>query len=183
MDELLWLPELQAGNENVYKRIFTKYYSPLCEYASHYVCDEDAEELVQELMLYLWESRKELFIESSLKSYLFSATRNRCLNLIKKNQYREQVRTDIYEKLKDELEDPNYYLIDELTEQIEKAIDELPVSYRETFSLSRLRDKTNAEIAALQNVSVKTVEYRITQSIKLLRVRLKNYLVDCGFLF
>ena len=62
---------LQKGNEDAYKQLFVKYYSPLCEYASQYISDDDSEELVQELMLFIWETKENLVIETSLKSYLF----------------------------------------------------------------------------------------------------------------
>lgn len=75
---------LQNGDVDAYKQVFIKYYSPLCEYASQYISDEDSEELVQELMLFIWETRENLFIETSLKSYLFTSTKHRCLNAIKK---------------------------------------------------------------------------------------------------
>lgn len=183
MEESVLLDELRRGSEIAYKQLFIKYYSPLCEYASQYISDDDAEELVQELMLFIWETRESILIESSLKSYLFIATKHRCLNFIKKNQYHEQVHSEIYEKLKDQFEDPDYYMLEDLSVQIQKAIDELPENYRETFALSRFGEQTNVQIAAMQGISVKTVEYRITQSLKILRVKLKDYLLIAGWLF
>ena len=146
MEESVLLDELRRGSEIAYKQLFIKYYSPLCEYASQYISDDDAEELVQELMLFIWETRESILIESSLKSYLFIATKHRCLNFIKKNQYHEQVHSEIYEKLKDQFEDPDYYMLEDLSVQIQKAIDELPENYRETFALSRFGEQTNVQI-------------------------------------
>jgi RNA polymerase sigma-70 factor (ECF subfamily) len=141
------------------------------------VQDADSEELVQELMLYLWEERESVFIESSLKAYLFTAVKHRCLNAIRKRVCRERVYEAFCERLKDRFESPDYYLLSELSANIEKAIRELPEKYRQTFELSRFGELSNAEIAARQNVSVKTVEYRITQSLKILREKLKDYLL------
>ena len=70
MDDNNLITLLQQGDRNAYKQLFIKYYSPLCEYASQYISDDDSEELVQELMLFLWETRENLVIETSLKSYL-----------------------------------------------------------------------------------------------------------------
>lgn len=86
MDDNNLITLLQQGDRNAYKQLFIKYYSPLCEYASQYISDDDSEELVQELMLFLWETRENLVIETSLKSYLFISTKHRCLNAIRKNQ-------------------------------------------------------------------------------------------------
>ncbi len=176
MDDSLLISLLRTGSIEAYKQLFVKYHSPLCEYASQFIGDEDAEELVQEFMLFIWEIRENLVIENSLKSYLFVSVKHRCLNHIKKHQFHQRVHTQIYEKLRDQFEDPDSYIVNELAEKIQKAIAELPETYRETFALSRFGDQTNAKIAAQLEVSVKTVEYRISQSLKILRIKLKDYL-------
>lgn len=183
MEDVTLIDLLHAGNKEAFKQLFLKFYSPLCEYASQYVSDEDAEELVQELMVFLWENRREVWIGISLKSYLFSAVKHRCLNAVKLQSYHRRVEDLIYEKLKDEFENPDTYLVNELSEKIRQAIDELPENYRQTFKLSRFGEQSNREIAGILGVSVKTVEYRITQSLKMLRVRLKDYLPFLSFLF
>ena len=73
MDDSTLIEQIQLGSKDAFKQMFIKFYSPLCEYASQYVSDEDAEELIQELMLFIWENRNSLFVEISLKSYLFMA--------------------------------------------------------------------------------------------------------------
>ncbi|MDR2916858.1 MAG: RNA polymerase sigma-70 factor [Tannerella sp.] len=180
-DDVLFT-QLQAGDKDAYKQLFLKYYSPLCEYASQFIRDEESEELVQDLMLYLWESRESIVIQESLKSYLFTATKHRCLNAVKKKLYHEQVHSFLYEKLKDRFEEPDFYLINDLNHHIQKAVQSLPEKYRETFELSRFGEMTNAQIAKYQNISIKTVEYRITQSLRILRVKLKEYLPLLTFL-
>ncbi|MDR2041378.1 MAG: RNA polymerase sigma-70 factor, partial [Tannerella sp.] len=159
-----------------FKRLFDRYYSPLCEYASRYVPDADAEELVQEYMIHLWENRKALVVETSLKAYLFAAVKYRCLNAIKQRLYHERVHSRLYELTKDRTDDPDYYLAGELASLIRQAVDELPEGYREVFVRSRFGISTNAQIAEELGISVKTVEYRITQSLKTLRLKLKDYL-------
>ncbi|MDR2139337.1 MAG: RNA polymerase sigma-70 factor [Tannerella sp.] len=178
MDDQILFLQLQHGEEKAYKELFVKYYSPLCEYASRYIQDAEAEELVQDLMLYIWESHEEIVIETSLKSYLFTAVKHRCLNAVKRKIYHDQVHEQLYERLKEQFEEPDYYLTNELSDQIDKSIRELPDNYRETFELSRFGELSNAQIARKLSVSVKTVEYRITQSLKILRVKLKDYLLN-----
>jgi RNA polymerase sigma-70 factor (ECF subfamily) len=177
MDDSSIVTLLQEGNNEAYKQMFIKYYAPLCEYASQYITDDEAEELIQELMLYIWENRRYLIVESSLKSYLFIAAKHRCLNTIKKQQYHRRIHSVLYEKLKDQFESPDYYLVNDLGEELRKAIKELPQGYRQTFAMSRLENHTNAEIARKLGVSVKTIEYRITQSLKILRMKLKEYAI------
>ena len=134
-------------------------------------------------MLYVWENREYLVIENSLKSYLFVSIKNRCYNAIRDRKSREKIHQFLYEKLKNQIEDCDYYMLNELAINIEKAVEELPEGYRETFKMSRFGEMSNAAIAQQLNVSVKTVEYRITQSLKILRVKLKDYLPLLMFLF
>lgn len=182
MDEEGLARLIQQGDKKAFKQLFTTFYAPLCEYASQYISDTDAEELVQELMVFLWENRNAFGIEISLKSYLFMAVKHRCLNAIKKQLYHRRVQSLIYEKLKDQFENPDIYFVNELAETIRKAIDDLPDTYRETFKLSRFGEQSNKQIADMLGVSVKTVEYRITQSLKVLRMKLKDYLPLLSFL-
>ena len=183
MDEQAILDEIRQGNKDAYNRMFVHFYSPLCEYASQFVSDADAEELVQDMMLHVWENREYIAIEKSLKSYLFVSVKNRCYNAIRDRRSRERIHHFLYEKLKDQVEDPDYYMLNELAINIEKAIEELPEIYRETFKMSRFGEMSNAAIASQLGVSIKTVEYRITQSLKILRVKLKDYLPLLTFLF
>lgn len=170
------LKQITDGSQLAYKELFLKYYSPLCEFASQYLSDSDAEDVVQDLMVALWEERGSFNINSSVRSYLFSATKNRCINAILKNQYVERKRNIFYDEVKDMLDDPNFYLANELKTLIKQAIEKLPTDYRKVFVESRFGEKTNAQIAHDLGVSVKTVEYRITQSLKILRHQLGDYL-------
>ncbi|MCL1933229.1 MAG: RNA polymerase sigma-70 factor [Candidatus Azobacteroides sp.] len=176
MDERNLLEQLSRGSEDAYKELFHLYYSPLCEYASFYLSDEDSEDLVQEIMIILWEQREILAHVNSLKSYLFIVVRNRCLNVIEKEISRQRKHSRWYEEFREKFENPDFYLANDLMERIQEAIAELPESYREVFDRSRFTSKTNRKIAGELGISVKTVEYRITQSLKILRKRLSDYL-------
>lgn len=83
-DERL-LALLREGDKEAFSAIFHKYYKPLCAYAYQFVSLEDVEEIVQDLMLWLWQNRESLFIRSSLRSYLYRAIRLRCLTRIEQN--------------------------------------------------------------------------------------------------
>jgi len=100
-DEQTILDEIRQGNKNAFNTMFLHFYAPLCEYASLFVSDADAEEIVQDIMLYVWENRKTFTVEKSLKSYLFASVKNRCYNTIRDRQSRERVHLLLYEKLKD----------------------------------------------------------------------------------
>ena len=122
------------------------------------------------------ENRNMQVIESSPKNYLFKAVKNRCLTLINRNELKQQIVNTLYADWQSQYEDPDFYVVEELTRNIEAALSRLPESYREAFEMNRFQNMTYNEIAQKLNVSSKTVDYRIQQALKLLRVELKDYL-------
>lgn len=167
---------LQQGNKKSFNTFFLRYYPILCAYATQFVGMNDAEEIIQDFMAGIWEHRKEIAIESSLNGYLFRAVKNRCFNHIDKLRLHEQVHLFIANNRQSQFEDPDFYIVEELTRKIEEALERLPKTYREVFVLNRIEGKTYNEIATALGVSSKTVDYRIQQSLKILRVELKDYL-------
>ncbi len=183
MEDDVLVKLVQSGDNSAFRKLFIKYYPTLCEYAAMYVGDYDSEDLVQRLMIYIWEERENICVETSIKTYLFKSVKNRCLNSIRDKKTHSKIHTIIREEMGDCLEDPDYYSgIGELSEKINEAISSLPENYRETFELSRFGDTTNKKLAEMLAVSEKTIEYRISQSLKILRVKLKDYL-PVGFIF
>ncbi|MDR3061733.1 MAG: RNA polymerase sigma-70 factor, partial [Dysgonamonadaceae bacterium] len=88
--EQMLIEKLSEGSVDAYKEVFYKYYYPLCEYASQYLSDVDSEDLVQEFMIMLWEHPETLYYAHSVKSYLFASIKNRCLNVIEKENSRQR---------------------------------------------------------------------------------------------
>lgn len=170
------LEQIRQGDMRAYEEIFTRYYTTLCAYTRLYVRGEVSENIVLDLMLWLWENRTTLHITESLSRYRFRATRNRCLKYLNHEMVERRVLGQLSEKLHEQFEAPDFYVIEELQERIRKAVEQLPPSYREAFELNRFQHKTYEEIAGLLDISPKTVDYRIQQSLKLLRIRLKEYL-------
>lgn len=175
-EEILLLSKLQQGDKKAFNALFRKYYPTLCAYAHRFVDLEDAEEIVQDVMLWLWENREILFIESSLSQYLLKMIYHRALNRIAQKEVKYRADTLFYEKNQAMIYDVDFYQIEELTKRIHTAIAALPESYREAFIMHRFKDMSYKEIAELLNISTKTVDYRIQQALKLLRKELKEFL-------
>lgn len=183
-EDMILLKALQNGELGAFESLFRKYYPMLCAYVHRFVDLQDAEEIVQEIMIWMWEKRRELVIDSSLNQYLFKMAYNRTLNLITKKEVIARAEMKFYTKHQEMPEDINYYQLSELTKRIEEAVASLPESYRTAFVMHRFRGMSYKDIAELMNVSPKTVDYRIQQALKLLRGRLKDYLPFLGiFLF
>lgn len=176
VDDQHLLSSIQQDDKKAFEVLFRKYYPMLCAYCHKFVNLKDAEEIVQDVMLWLWESRDMLIIDSSLSQYLFKAVYNRAINKITRNQVKQRADTRYYEYMLEILHDVDHYQIEELAQRIEAAVEALPESYREAFVMHRFKNMSYKEIAASLNVSPKTVDYRIQQALKQLRVDLKDYL-------
>lgn len=170
------LPALQQGDKKAYNILFRRYYPMLCAYTNRFINLEDAEEIVQDVMLWLWENREVLTINTSLSQYLFKTVYHRAINKISHNQSLCRAETLFYKQMLDMLQDTDFYQVEELQKQIKKAVQTLPPSYREVFVMHRFQHMSYKEIATLLQVSPKTVDYRIQQALKQLRIDLKDYL-------
>jgi RNA polymerase sigma-70 factor (ECF subfamily) len=167
---------MQRGDRSAFDTLFQKYYPILCSYSYRFVRLEDAEEIVQDVMLWIWENRDNAIIEHSLKQYLFKAVYHRSMTRIMQNEVKQRVDAAYHERMIAILQDVDVYQMNELSRHIQKAIDELPPSYKEAFIMHRFRNLSYKEAAEILNVSPKTVDYRIQQALKILRVKLKDFL-------
>jgi RNA polymerase sigma-70 factor (family 1) len=176
-DEIL-LKLLKTSDEEAFREIYVRYWRTLFATAYRKVhVKEVAEELVQNIFLSLWEKKSTVTIEQ-LSAYLNTAVKYQVLNYIKtcivKEKYAHLV------KAKPELleEDGDSMLVmHELSDAIDRAINQLPEKSRVIFQLSRFENRSIKEIADLLSVSEKVVEYHITKSLKALRLELKDFIV------
>lgn len=160
----------------MFDMVYKQYYRGLCAFASQYVAETETEEIVQDVMMWLWENRFALVPEMSLKSLLFTMVKNKCLNNITHNQIKQRVHEALYAKFENQFEDPDFYIEGELIALASRAIRELPEDYRKAFEMNRFGNLTYNEIAERTGVSSKTIAYRISQSLKILRTELKDYM-------
>ena len=167
---------LKAGNERAFDVVYKHYYSGLCAFASQFVSDDESEEIVQDVMMWLWENRQTIASAITLKSLLFTITKNKCLNSISHREVKQRVHEKLYEKFITQFEDPDFYVFDELLEKFNRAIVKLPKDYRKAFEMNRFDELTYKEIAGKLDISEKTIAYRISQALKILRIELKDYL-------
>jgi RNA polymerase sigma-70 factor (ECF subfamily) len=169
---------LHNSDENVYETIFRTYYERLCNYANSIVTDMDeAEEIVQNTFLIIWEKREDTEIHTSLKSYLYQSVHNHCLNRIKHFKIRKQYSQHYQSSTDINVESTSDTVIgNELNLQINDAIESLPKQCKAIFKLSRFENLTYAEIAEQMGLSVKTVDNHMVRALKFLRERLKEYI-------
>ncbi|MEI8272144.1 MAG: RNA polymerase sigma-70 factor [Paludibacter sp.] len=169
-DETLFLNLVQEGNELAFKHLFETYFTPLCRFMHLYIKETTiVEELALDIFMYVWENRKTLQIQLSLKAYMFQAAKNKCLNVLRQKKITmslEDMHSDMAETDEMSLE------TEELYHLIQEAVLALPNKCKEVFNLSRAENRSNHEIATQLDISEKTVEGHITNALK----RIKTFL-------
>ncbi|MEM6644268.1 MAG: RNA polymerase sigma-70 factor [Bacteroidota bacterium] len=174
--DLLLFERVKENDLGSYEILFKKYYKELHHFAFTYVrVSAIAEEMAQEVYLYLWEKRAQIVIQTTLRTYLYAAVKNKCLNYIKHELPKQQAMADVSEVMlsvengqKDEGEN------ERIKVYIQKAIDALPKKCRRIFILSRNAGMTYEEIAEELGLSKKTVENQMGIALKKLRESLET---------
>lgn len=165
-----------------FEKLYKLYYPKMFAFAKNYVpANEDAENIVQDVFLILWERKEEIEISFTLTTYLFTLVKNRCLNFLRHKLIEEEYNSQMKEELGFKLYaleafDYSYQSEEELQEIIRRALDTLPERCREIFIKSRIEGLKYKEISDELGISVNTVENQMVTALKKLRVALKDYL-------
>ena len=158
--------------------LFKQHFKFLCNFANQYVEDLDiAQDICQRVFINLWEKRQDIDPNKSVKSYLFTSVKNKCLNYIRDNKkFRSKV-LDLDCGDFDLTVEQDSLSGDDLTDRINSALAELPPKCRLVFEMSRIQGMKYREIAEELELSQKTVEAHMSKAIKTMRERLKDYFV------
>ena len=154
----------------------------MCAYASRFVTREEAEDIAEDTLLWLWEHKDYLEIDASPGAYLIRAVYHKAMNRIRQEELKNRADTLFFEEMQKMMKDDNFMQFKELSDHIKEAIQSLPDSYREAFIMHRFKKMTYKEIAETLQVSPKTVDYRIQKALSILRIRLTDYLPVLLFL-
>ena len=162
-----------------------EYYPKLSAYASFYLKNDEAHDVVQDVFLSLLEKNEKNTDKASTNAYLYKAVQNKCIDAIRHQTVKNQYATAIGKKLL-QMESDYFYisrneieeglLSQELQDHINAAVETLPSKGKEVFKLYFFHRKTAAEIAAMLGISRSTVENHIYTCIKTLRKKLTDFL-------
>lgn len=168
---------LETGDENAFQEIYKRYWYKLYAVARRKVeAQEDAEEIVQDIFVDLWERRIRLNI-NELDRYLFSAVKYKVLNYIKSRIVRQTYRDTVSLKIDGDSNTEEELALQDLSQAITNGIENLPPKTQEIFRLNRLEGLSVREISDLLHIPERTVEYHVTQSLRSMRVYLKDFVV------
>lgn len=178
------LDAVRQNDKKAFAELFKRYWKKV--YAMTYSMvrsEKPTQEIVQDIFISLWDKRFTLSI-NHLPSYLYVTVKNKTLNHIASQITREKY-WNYYKQFIPLQEDvtANAVEFNELMEALEDGIEHLPEKSKKVFRLNHLEGHSISEIANLLNLSEKAIRYHLTQSVKKLRLHLKDYiLVTCLYL-
>lgn len=171
------LKELANENMLALEELFNFYYPRLYNFSKSFLKIEDGiDDILQEVFIRIWNNRKEIINSDTFNSYIFTITRNLLLNELRSRLNNQKLKDNIlHASLAEEYASFEKVEFAELKEKVDVLINELPAKQKEIFTLSRVEGMSNKEIAEKLNISAKTVEYHISQSISIIKSKLKAF--------
>ena len=172
---------LKEGNSAAYEELFKQTFPRLLGYCRLFINDQaQANDLVQECFVRLWEKRQTIDPRQSVESLLFVMLRNRCLNHLRdqKNDLIEKKLNNINENELQHLYQLDFAgreektLEEQLIEAIRESVEELPEKRRLVFIKTKIEGKKNKEVAEELGISVKAVEKHLHQAKEQIRTQM-----------
>lgn len=171
---------LRNGDLAAFEQLYKKYYTFFRLVAFHITRNyDDAEEVVSEVFVKLWNNRNEIEIVTSVKAYITRAVQNTAINFVKKNT----------SAITNSLDDSEYCLLawdsdyplgqlyeKDVIEILRKNIRLLPEGCRKVYLMSRNREFTYNDIAERLGISVNTVKMQMKIALSRLRDALTDYI-------
>jgi RNA polymerase sigma-70 factor (ECF subfamily) len=176
-EEYLLIRQFKNGDHHSFKVLYQKYAPKLYGFSRKYLySDEDAEEIVQEIFLRIWEKKENIDESQSFSSYIFQAAKHRIFNGFRK-KVNEQAYLDfvIYADNTSSNFTEMEVEYQEIKSKADAVINAMPPKRQEIFRMSREQGLKNKEIAEKLQISIKTVENQMSQALKFLREELTDY--------
>lgn len=176
---------------DTFTRFFQENQDKFLSFAYSYIRNKtEAEDILMESMIALWENRDKWENDSNLQALLLTIIKNRALNYLAHEQVRLRAEDDINTHRQRELNlristleacEPDTIFNTEIQHIVRKALTKMPEQSRDIFILSRYQNTPNKMIAEKLGISIKSVEFHITKALKILRTELKDYLISILF--
>lgn len=183
MDEQHLSEGIKRGDKKVFEEVYYLYQKRILFFINQYVKDIDvAYDLTQDTFISLWQYRENLYKDIPLVPYLSTIAKNKALNYLRRTINSRDINVPMdrretyaqYCALSDSTAD--MVTTEEIGKIVDRALEKVPGEYRRVFLMSRKKNLKYEEIALLCDVSIKTVEYRISSVLRVLRKYLKDYI-------
>ena len=179
IEEKIIIRELQKGNREVLESLYKDYYPGLVMFAEGFVFDRNVcQDIVQNLFVQLWEKSRELDFRTSIKAYLYQATRNRCLNHLRNVNVRDRHNL-LYLEAMINSHDQDPHVDETWLKEIGLALEKLPHQMARVFHLKYMQGKKIREIADDLQISENSVKTNLTRGKARLRLLSSQSDVEC----
>ncbi|RIH67201.1 RNA polymerase sigma-70 factor [Mariniphaga sediminis] len=163
---------LKKGNIRAFDAIYEKYSKRLYVFVFRYIKQKtDAEEIVQEVFLKIWESREKIDLYSSFDSFLFTIAYNNTISLLRKRVNEKKYLEHL--KHKQQVSDNEGIIAEmhfkEIEKRVKSLLEQLTPRQKEIFYLSREEGLTHEEIAKKLNISANTVKNHLVATLAFLK--------------
>ena len=171
---------IRQGDRVAFERLFYKHHQALFQFALSMIRSrENASDIIQDVFLKIWRNRQNWYIKVDVNVYLFQAVRNQCLNFLQSHKARHQLEKRFLDELQTvpewvpedaELDEKKSYQI----KQIWQIVESMPEKRRMVFHLHKKHGLSYQEIAQVCDISVRTVENHVAQSLQYIRAELEQ---------
>ena len=175
----------------LFSKFFQENQEKYLSFAYSYIRDkQEAEDILMESMITLWENRDKWEKDSNMNGLLLTIIKNKALNYLAHIQVRLRAEEEINSHRQRELDlristleacEPDLIFDTEIQLIVQKALSRMPEQSRQIFMMSRYQNTPNKVIAEQLGISLKSVEFHMTKALKLLRTELKDYLISILF--
>lgn len=169
------LLQIREGNHQAFEQFFKQYHSYLYHYLmKRGVGEQQAEDLVQQAFVMVWEKRNDLDPEGNLRAFLFRIAYTRMLNVFRDSGKFD--RSDAIPEINSEINADQPIENEQLKDAIDNAVSSLPGKRQDVFRLCYLQQFTYRQAGDILGISEKTVENHMGLALKDLRAKLKHFL-------
>jgi RNA polymerase sigma-70 factor (ECF subfamily) len=167
-----------ANGEIIFEQVFKDHFKSLHAYAYTIIKDDImAEEMVQNVFFKLWEKKENIQVQQSLAAYLYRSVYNECLNYIKHQKVRAAHQVYVQKTGTESQDAADNANMKDLEKRLAEALNDLPEQCRTIFQMSRFEELKYREIADKLGIAVKTVENQMGKALKILRLKLVDFLI------
>jgi len=167
---------IRDSDTSAFESLFRTLHGPLVRYATRFVSESTAEDIVQEAFVRIWNGRERIDPSRSPEAFAYRTVRNLCLNHLRDSNTREALLAERYVVPVEETPDPDIeFERSDRVERLRQWIRELPARQREALELSRFSGLTHAQVAEAMGVSPRTVNNHLIKALRVIRDRMRTY--------
>jgi RNA polymerase sigma-70 factor, ECF subfamily len=185
-------PMSLENNIDNFEKIYALHFYKVRYFAYNYLKDDElATDVAQEVFVKIWEAPDKLDYTKDPVPYLITIAKNLCMNILKRRKIKQKYDNFSQNNIMDTISSESLHELpisalysSEVEKILAVSLNEMSPTIKETYLLNKVKGHRYKEIAQIQNISIKTVEWRISSAMRILQKRFKDYLpLLLSFLF